>query len=63
MTPTFDELASRYQSRRVASDVLAGRRPDINGEHWWWWNPALGLERLELERANQRVESKRTDKR
>ena len=50
---TFDELASMYQSRRVAQDWLDGRRPDLNSEHWWWWNPVLDLDRLELERAKQ----------
>lgn len=47
----LQKLASRYQSLRVARDVLAGRK--VDGEQWWWWDPALGLERLELERAQQ----------
>ena len=47
----LDKLAYRYQSRRVASDILAGR--NIDTRDMWWLDKRLAVEREELERAKQ----------
>lgn len=48
---TLDKLAYRYQSRRVANDILMGR--NIDTRDMWWLDKRLAVEREELERAKQ----------
>ena len=49
---TLVNLARRYQSLRVARDVLMGKRVDIgDARGWWWFDPRREVERIEAERA------------
>lgn len=47
----LDELAKIFQSRRVARDMLEGRK--IDEGDMWWFDSARRLESIEAERSKQ----------
>jgi len=58
---TYHELLSkRLQSRRVASDVIEGRRKYLIHEDMWWFDPKRMTD-PERERVIPRTNSERKD--